>query len=263
MKDSVSLLMYHAVSQPHTRCDDADQYLSVGKESFQQQITGIIGLGHSICCLQNALENDSVKLGCKTVFTFDDGHISNYQAALPILVDNSATADFFINPGNVGKQNFINWAELREMAGVGMSIQSHGYRHVYLTSLTDSRLRENLLRSRLEIEENVGTKVNILAPPGGRMDKRVVRIAQDVGYKYIVNSQAGRWHPQADPFNVPRFTVARSTTQDKVIGWASGRIWPVYISSTKYWVSYYAKKMLGDETYDHLRKLVLGSHSKK
>lgn len=232
------------------------------KQDFLQQIAGIINLGYSICSIRDVIGDNNASSG-QTILTFDDGHISNYQTVLPALIDNSATADFFINPENVGKQKFVSWPALREMAAAGMSIQSHGYRHIYLTLLSQRQLRESLLRSKLELEDKVGTEVVILAPPGGRIDKRVVGVAQDVGYKYIANSRAGRWPIKSEPFNIPRFAVTRSTTLDKITGWASGRIWPVCISSTKYWVSCYAKKLAGDKTYDRLRALMLGSHSKK
>ena len=68
--------------------------------------------------------------------TFDDGLASNAWAAGQ-LAERGDTADFFVNPSTVGTAGFLDWPTLRRMADAGMSIQSHGMHHRYLSGLLE------------------------------------------------------------------------------------------------------------------------------
>src|SRR5579864_8474860 len=48
--------------------------------------------------------------------SFDDGHISNYRIALPLLENHSCKATFFVIVGRIGQsQEFMTWEHLREL----------------------------------------------------------------------------------------------------------------------------------------------------
>ena len=137
------------------------------------------------------------------IITFDDGHESNHRLAFPALRAAGMSADFFVNPAQVGTPGFASWSALREMAEGGMSIQSHGldHRH-YLTELSPVQLRDELKRARQEIEDHVGQPVTLLAPPGGRCPPRLADVAQEVGYSHVFSSRPGLI--RADPTPCPR-----------------------------------------------------------
>ena len=88
--------------------------------------------------------------------TFDDGHVSNLKA-VDALAQRDFTAEFFVNPATVGTQGHLGWAELREMAAAGMSIQSHGFHHRYLDMLSPQDVMTELVDSRREIEDRLLT----------------------------------------------------------------------------------------------------------
>jgi peptidoglycan/xylan/chitin deacetylase (PgdA/CDA1 family) len=62
--------------------------------------------------------------------TFDDGRVSDYETAYPLLRELGWEADFFVNTATVGSKGFLSWSQIAEMHRGGMSIQSHGHDHV-------------------------------------------------------------------------------------------------------------------------------------
>ena len=72
-----------------------------------------------------------------TVITFDDGHLTNYTIAFPVLRKFGFRAEFFITPGQIADSNRIKVHQLKEMIDNGMAIGSHGLTHAYLDDLDD------------------------------------------------------------------------------------------------------------------------------
>jgi peptidoglycan/xylan/chitin deacetylase (PgdA/CDA1 family) len=177
-------LMYHALWAVAEDMAGADSHYAVALPRFAEQLALCQRIGGGAVSARDWL---SGRQG--VILTFDDGHLSNHRLGLPALRAAGAAADFFVNPAQVGTSGFASWPELREMAEAGMSIQSHGLDHrSYLTTLSPSRLREDLRRARLEIEEKVGQPVTLLAPAGGRAPQNLERIAQEVGYTHVFGS---------------------------------------------------------------------------
>src|SRR5690606_41569288 len=94
------------------------------------------------------------------------------------------------------------------MDAAGMSIQSHGYDHVYLTDLDPDTLRERLHAARLRIEDGVGAADTLLAPPGGRMPAGLAATAGQCGYRHVLSSRPGRIRAARHPAELPRLAVS-------------------------------------------------------
>ena len=114
--------MYHAVGVDGG--PGADPHYTVTAARFGEHIEACCCLGGGALSARDWLEG-----GAGVIVTFDDGHESNHRVAFPALVATGASADFFVNPAQVGTEGFATWAQLREMAAARMSIQSHGLDH--------------------------------------------------------------------------------------------------------------------------------------
>src|ERR1035441_4804186 len=83
--------------------------------------------------------------------TFDDGHISDYEYALPILQSRALTARFFITVGWTGKKpGYMGWRELRSLHESGHLIGAHGWSHALLTHCAQGDLDKELHVRRLQ-----------------------------------------------------------------------------------------------------------------
>ena len=121
--------------------------------------------------------------------TFDDGHRSNYELAAPILQARGLTARFFITAGWTGtKTGYMGWAEVRSLHEAGFSIGAHGWSHRLLTHCSDGELQTELTKSRLTLEEKLGSAVVTMSLPGGRSDRRVLAACAAAGYVQVYTS---------------------------------------------------------------------------
>lgn len=120
--------------------------------------------------------------------TVDDGHKSNFDILLQILLTFEFKATFFITTDWIGSENFMNKEELRYLSEKGMSIQSHAKSHRFLDEMTPPEIKMELYESKAKLEDIIGKEVNLLSIPGGRYNKSVINCAIETDYKAIFSS---------------------------------------------------------------------------
>lgn len=250
---STLALMYHAVGEAGG--GTADAHYRVGCEDLRQQLAACAAYGPLTSARSWLAGGDGV------ILTFDDGDASNYAEALPLLLARHARADFFINPATVGRRGFVTWGQLREMAELGMSIQSHGYEHRYLTSLSPHELERSLLRARLTIEQQIGEPVHLLAPPGGRMPPGLNAIARDCGYSHVLCSRPGLVRREATSGALPRLAVVATLSPAVLQHWLGGQ--GLLRLRLRYTALDLAKRAVGDRAYESLRRRWLAATAER
>ena len=88
--------------------------------------------------------------------TFDDGYISIYEEAFPILQSFGFPFALFVStdPLNRNQTNYMNWDQVREMSEAGALIANHMVDHPYmLNRLNGENQQQWLERQRMEILE--------------------------------------------------------------------------------------------------------------
>jgi hypothetical protein len=100
--------MYHAIGDGSAADAAQDPHYTVSADTFARHL-GFAAANGGAHSARDWLANG----GGSMLLTFDDGHVSNYALAFPILKQHGASADFFVNPGRVGTQGFATWAQLR------------------------------------------------------------------------------------------------------------------------------------------------------
>jgi len=162
--------------------------------------------------------------------TFDDGDLSMYAIAYPLLKEYEIKATFFVISGFVGEIGYMNWSQIREMTQYRdpsgnklFTIGSHGVSHRFLGEVDQTTLIKELTESRAAIEGNTGEPARYLALPfgsgAGRND--IVELAKSAGYTAIRTSD-NRFvlASNLDLFRLPGTYIDNSST-DK----AMGKIW--------------------------------------
>lgn len=243
---SNTVFMFHAIGS-ESKLKGCDPHYAYDIERFTLLLKSI----KTVQSLENSLNQASNN----PIFTFDDGHISNYQAAELIKEFNGGSADFFINPNTVGTDNYLNWMQIRKMKDLGMSIQSHSLDHIYLSDLTYSKQKQQLETSKKQIEDNLGSEVTVLAPPGGRFNKDTVELCHYLGYKHLSVSKPGRWN---GGYISPRIPVLKSTSLNDLVECSLESTAFIRKQVMKYQVTGIAKKLLGNRSYDFIRSKILG-----
>ena len=208
-------LMYHDIVPVRS----VPAYFAVPSDRFAVHVRIMRELGLSVRSLEDALADETRPV---VALTFDDGLTTHYEEVFPLLVDHGATATFFATSSWVSTPGHVTWAQLREMAAAGMSIQSHTATHPFLSELDRGTAERELARSKAEIEQALGRPCTTIALPGGDAPRgwRAEDYAA-LGYRCVATS---RWGPNrrvvASPPDavhvVLRYTVRRDTPEARL-----------------------------------------------
>ena len=188
--------------------------------------------------------------------TFDDGHISNFEYALPILLSRGLTARFFITVGWTGeKPGYMGWRELRALHESGQLIGAHGWSHAFLTRCAPKSLDEELGKAKSFLEDKLGTSITTMSLPGGRYNRRVLAACREAGYTQIYTSVP---RPEYEPLG---FTVGRLNVRgDWSPEWIRNVLQPgsraLSNLERQYWIKAVAKSVVGDRLYEKLWALL-------
>lgn len=152
---------------------------AVGARRFAEQLDALLQTGLRIGTLGSA-----PALG----ITFDDGGRSNRELAAPLLRARGLRAHFCVCAGLLGRPGFLGAEDLRALAAEGHVIGSHGLWHRALPALGDAALREELVRSRAQLEQLLGQPCTLLALPFGQRSARVLEACWEAGYETVFTS---------------------------------------------------------------------------
>ncbi len=160
------------------------------------------------------------------LLTFDDGFMGVFEHARPVLLELGWTATVFVVSGRIGgddawdeahnparrRHPLMDRAHIERMASEGFSIQSHSSLHRDLTAISQTKLRNELEGSRVELQALLGSPVHYLAYPFGRFDAEVRQAALDAGFLGALSTKPGFNRPGTDAMAVLRLDVAGTDT---------------------------------------------------
>jgi hypothetical protein len=153
--------------------------------------------------------------GLRPELTFDDGHRSNYDVALPQLSAHGIIADFFITAGWTGtRSSYMGWSELRALHHAGQRIGAHGWSHALLTHCDEAELHRELHSARSLLQDKLGTEVTTMSFPGGRFNKRVLDACREAGYTQVYTSV-----PRAEPLPLGAMVGRLNIRRDMGLAW--------------------------------------------
>lgn len=146
------------------------------------------------------------------IITFDDGHISNYKVAFPLLAKFGFTATFFIISERVNQAHHLTASQIVEMSDAGMEIASHGHTHNYLPLLPAEEQFTELNHSKKMLEEITGKPVNFFAFPGGHYTLLSLRYLKELEYRGACSCLLGINRPHSNPFLLKRIEIRQNTS---------------------------------------------------
>ena len=190
----------------------------------------------------------------ETQVTFDDGHISNFLIARPLLEKHALKATFFVTAGRVGiHPQTMTGGQLRALADNGHSVQSHGWSHKFLIQCSPVELRNELSRSKVALENHTGAAVDAISVPGGRWNARVLRAAAEAGYQRVYTSDFWRKNAFREGVNLAgRIMVRNSMSIEQIEKWLSTGAEDLRILKVKHGLKNMIRRATGDHLYHKL-----------
>ena len=212
----LSVLVYHSV-------DESGSYMSTRPEMFRVQMQWLRDHGIRAISMRQFFEKGAPGIAPErtVVLTLDDGLANFAEMAWPVLREMSFSATAYVPTAFIGgeaswyadyglpRMACMGWDDLRAVHREGADIQSHAVSHRDLTSLPPGELREELRRSKAVLEDGLGDSVEHLAYPFGAVAAAVSQAAREAGYRSAVVLGKGRWHANADPYEIPRDSLDR------------------------------------------------------
>jgi peptidoglycan/xylan/chitin deacetylase (PgdA/CDA1 family) len=142
------------------------------------------------------------------VLSFDDGLLSQFTNAVPVLEDLGAPAVFFVLPGfNDGVHRYMGPPELQALAADGFEVELHTCNHPNLPQLA----RRNLLAFYAELddcrgvlEDITGEPVDFVAYPFGAYDGTVLDAVSRFGFRAAFSTRFSAVLNYRSPYTLPR-----------------------------------------------------------
>jgi peptidoglycan/xylan/chitin deacetylase (PgdA/CDA1 family) len=193
-KPRIVVLCYHGLS------DTWPDETAVSPRLFGEQVEAFLRRGYRGATFTEALTAPSAaKL---LVVSFDDAAESVHRLAAPLLEALGVPGTVFVPTAypdrgeamswsgldrwvggpHEAELGCMSWEQLGELAARGWEIGSHTHSHPLLSSLDDDELERELVVSKRECEEHLGSPCTSLAYPYGVADARVARAAREAGY---------------------------------------------------------------------------------
>lgn len=225
----VAILAYHKIGAPPP--DGWDTWHFIPEPTFREQLRWIAGSGWTVVDLATflaGLEMPERLPERSLLLTFDDGHRSMREVALPILRKAGYPAVCFVPTDHVGgdssfdrpaepREPMCDWDDLRELVRHGVEVQSHGTSHRWLSLLSPAEVEREIRESKRVLESRLDRPVSTLAFPfsDGGADPALTRAAlRAAGYRSAFLCGGGpSWiePPIGDPYRIDRLPVYRDT----------------------------------------------------
>lgn len=241
---TIPLVLHRVVKSSPQVFEDIDEktFLSIVRHIAEGWVVFGEGVGYRAGISRNWL------------LTFDDGYSSDYEIVFPTLQDAGIRAVFFLITGRVGSPGYLSWEQVREMRRHGMEFGSHGLTHAKMTALDKRQAMDELTRSRQEIEHHLGEEVTVFSFPYGYYDANLIKLALGAGYTTCCISDHGT-------VKFPKQVIPRNSI-NSAMHWSAilRTLEPspfVYLNwIMEDWTKKYIKRVLGDEAYKSLRRVL-------
>jgi peptidoglycan/xylan/chitin deacetylase (PgdA/CDA1 family) len=208
-----AVLCYHDVGTD--RESSTDYFVSPSR--LRAQLESIAAWGLRFVDLREVLDylERGASLDGMVAVTFDDALAGVLEHGLGVLQDLRVPATVFAVTGVRGvdppfwpdARRTLRTGELRELTAAGIRLGSHTCVHRSLTELDDEQLRDELVRSRADLEELTGDTCDLLAYPFGHHDARVRLAVEDAGYRAACTFTFGRVTARSDRYALSRFCM--------------------------------------------------------
>ena len=206
-RSAVPILMYHVVSAQTPGAPYPELFTPA--RTFARQMRALARRGyHGVTLAQvDAYWRHGVALPPRpVVVSFDDGYLSDYTHARPVLERLGWPGVLNLEVDNL-RPGDLPALLVRRLIRVGWEVDSHTITHPDLTALGDAQLRDELVRSRELIRRRFGVPADFFCYPSGRFDARVVAAVRRAGYRGATTTNPGLARP-SQRFTLDRIRVA-------------------------------------------------------
>ena len=186
------------------------------------------------------LENKNKR---KMLLTIDDGFLSFYENAWPILKKKQIPFILFVSTREVGSSGYMNWEQIKTLAKENfVEIGNHSHTHEYLIDEDAKTIKDDISTSIKIFKKQLGRNSDFFSYPFGEYSLEFKEIIKSFGFKFAFGQHSGVMDDTKDLFELPRFPInekygelKRFTSLTKTLPFKYKKISPDerYLSQTK------------------------------
>ena len=148
------------------------------------------------------------KLKRKILLTIDDGFLSFYKNAWPILKEKKIPFILFVSTREVGAYNYMTWDQIKKISKEDfVEIGNHSHTHEYLADESNDLIREDIAKSISIFKKNLGKNSVFFSYPFGEYSNDFKKIIEDFGFKYAFGQHSGVIDETKDFYELPRYPI--------------------------------------------------------
>lgn len=221
-RNYIPVLMYHDFQEKITKEQES---AVVHPNLFENQLKMLIQHGYTPIHFNHLnlyLKGEGGLPLKPVIITADDGYLSNYEVAFPILKKHHIPATFFVTTRYIGVKTSMphfTWEQAKEMEESGLiDIQSHTHSHQLLNRIPDHEMRHQVGVSFGLIEQHLGQRdVKVLAYPQFYNNAHTRNILKEEGVDLQITALGKAHNPTTAATNIQRIHVTNSTGPEDLI----------------------------------------------
>lgn len=209
-----SVLSYHSIGSDNS-------FLTVNPKEFKRQME-YLRENFRVASLGEIIEFVKGKKNLpkrSIAITFDDGYHNIFSNAYPYLKKHNLPATVFVTTaycqkkmplGNVSLK-MLSWNEIKKMSRNGMEIGAHTMTHPNLVEIDLKEAKNEILRSKQEIEDHTGRDCKYFAYPFYVYNEDVMNLVKTLGFEGGLGG-IGSIRKGDNPFVLNRILIDGSVT---------------------------------------------------
>jgi peptidoglycan/xylan/chitin deacetylase (PgdA/CDA1 family) len=223
--ESVPILMYHVILAPPANAPYPGLYVT--PELFAEQMHALAAAGYHAVTMNQVWDNwhhgTPLPPGKPIVLSFDNGYESQSRFALPVLrslgwvgVENLQLSGLPVSQGGLSQ------AQVRGLVAAGWELDTQGYNHADLVTLSPSELYFQVTVARQRIRALYHVHAEWFCYPSGDYDGAVVAAVKAAGFRGSTTVIPGWASPGEDSYTLPRLRVLGGTSPATLLSEIAG-----------------------------------------
>ena len=144
----------------------------------------------------------------KVLLTIDDGFLSFYNNAWPLLKKEKIPFILFVSTREVGSSNYMTWEQIQEISKEDfVEIGNHSHTHEYLVDENNEAIIADIQKSIDIFIKKLGKNSDFFSYPFGEYSLNFKNIIKNFGFKYAFGQHSGVIDETKNFYELPRFPI--------------------------------------------------------
>ena len=144
----------------------------------------------------------------KILLTIDDGFLSFYENAWPVLKKRKIPFILFVSTREIGSTNYMSWSQIKEISKENfVEIGNHSHSHGYLVDENVETIKSDIQKSINIFKKELGKNSRFFSYPFGEYSVNFKKIIKEFGFKYAFGQHSGVIDETKNFYELPRFPI--------------------------------------------------------